>query len=90
MVAVLCVVGLLVSGCGKVEEDEGPPVEDEEWVPPIPGMKQGEENIYLNWQHIFGSGSSVAPGCELDQDQYFFKLMEERYGGRTPSYLSEG
>jgi hypothetical protein len=47
-VAVLCVVGLLVSGCQPAEEEEeGPPAEEEEWVPPIAGMKPGEEDLYI-------------------------------------------
>jgi TRAP-type C4-dicarboxylate transport system substrate-binding protein len=48
---ILCLV-LLAGACATpppAEEEEGPPPAEPEWVPEVPGMKPGEEDLYYEW-----------------------------------------
>jgi TRAP-type C4-dicarboxylate transport system substrate-binding protein len=82
VVGIACLVSLIASGCGEPE----PPAEEEEeeengtaeWCPPIPGMKEGEEDIYYEIQY----GSLGAADKYLDTPQWMADWMYERTGGR--------
>ncbi len=83
VVVVLCVVGLIASGCAKPapeEEKDGLPItpeEEEKWVPELPGMKEGEEDLYFKWK--MGLISREVMGS-LNY-RYFADEMRERTNG---------
>jgi len=98
VVAVLCVAGLLASGCAEpapapapVPAPTPPAEEEEEWVPPIPGMKKGEEDLYLEWTWATPTNRAKPPaGYELTADEWFFKEIEERAKGHLKVKISYG
>jgi len=59
-----------------------PPTE-KEWVPPVPGMKPGEEDKYFTWTYAESSARpKPPPGFESDPRENFFNELEKRTQGR--------
>ncbi len=94
VVVVLCVVGLIASGCAKPapeEEKDGLPItpeeeEEEKWVPLVAGMKEGEEDLYFNWQ--CGITSRDVPGSQYYR--FWAEEIEKRSKGRMKLTIQWG
>lgn len=53
------------------------------WVPPVPGMKQGEENLKFEWLLALHRPREVGPApYETPTQEYLFNELEKRTGGR--------
>lgn len=102
VIAILLVAGLTLNACAKPATTTTPaakptvaptaaPTTTAGWVPPVPGMKPGEENLNFIWTcGSPGARSAPPPGYDLRPMEYFLKELENRTGGRFKAKLAYG
>jgi len=87
LLAVILVAGLILIGCSPAQPTPTPtptpPVDEvEEWVPPVPGMKQGEEDLYFTWRFAAHYPREIPPaGYDLTYQEWYHKELEKRTDG---------
>jgi len=59
------------------------PAPEKEWVPPVPGMKPGEEDLYFTYTFTSGRPRTTPPpGFERNYQENFFDELEKATKGR--------
>jgi len=81
--AILLLITLISGGCAKPAPAPTPAPAGKEWVPPVPGMKQGEEDKYFVWTWASPSSRTAPPApFKRTREEYFWDELEKRTGGR--------
>ena len=84
--AILLLVALILGSCAKPAPAPAPPTPapaEKEWVPPVPGMKPGEEDLYFEYTHASsGTRTPPEPGYAKPYTELWYDEMEKATKGR--------
>ena len=106
LLGILLVAGLILGSCAQPAPAPAPapspaptptpaptpaPTPGKEWVPPVPGMKPGEENLYFEYIHASGHPQNPPrPPMEKAFREYFYEELEKRTQGRFKVKMAYG
>jgi len=82
---ILLVAALILGSCAQPAPTPTPAPAPavKEWVPPVPGMKPGEEDLYFKYVWASGMARSIPPpGFEKSNTENFFDALEKATQGR--------
>jgi len=78
------VTGLILGGCASPAPAPAPTPAPapEEWVPPVPGMLKGEEDLYFEWRFSQSPPREAPPeGYDLTFGEFYHRELEKRTKG---------
>ena len=98
VLAIIMVSGLILGGCAEPAPTPAPapttptpaPAPEDKWEPPIPGMKQGEEDLYFEWRWSMPGNPERMLSYEKGIEEMWCDAMEERTGGRFKVTIHPG